>query len=116
MKVFSKEFQTRSLRTLAFIISFLLLATLPARAEVIYTPPPSHNCLRPVRPFEFSSQREKNQYRKDVEAYMNCLKRFVEEQKEAIRKHQEAIKKHKEAAEAAIEEWKNFVKELKGLK
>ena len=109
MKIFSKEFQTRSLRTLAFIISFLLLATLPAGAQVTYAPPPSHNCLRPVRPFEWSSHREKNQYRKDVEAYMNCLKQFVEEQKEAIRKH-------KEAAEAAIEEWKNFVKELKGLK
>ena len=47
---------------------------------------------------------------------MNCLKQFVEDQKEAIRRYQEVIRRHKEAAEAAIEEWKNFVKELKGLK
>ena len=93
----------------------LLMATLPARAEM-YTPPPSNNCLNPVQPFGLVSQRQKNQYRKDVEAYMNCLKQFVEEQKEAIRTHQEEIQRHKEALEAAIREWNNFVKVLKGAK
>jgi hypothetical protein len=43
---------------------------------------------------------------------MNCLRQFVEEQKETIRRHQEVVRRHKEAAEAAIEEWNNFVKEL----
>ena len=116
MEVFSKEFQSRLVKIVVFTVSFLLMATLPAGAEVVYTPPPSHNCLRPVRPFEFSSQREMNQFRKDVEAYMNCLKQFVEDQKEAIRRYQEVIRRHKEAAEAAIEEWNNFAKGLKRIK
>ena len=101
------------IRQFVFIVSFLLMAPLPARAEVVYTSPPSHNCLRPVRPLEFLSQQQKNHYIKDVKTYMNCLRQFVEEQKETIRRQQETIRRHKEAAEAAIEEWNNFLKELK---
>jgi nucleoside-diphosphate-sugar epimerase len=93
-----------------------VMANLLARAEVLYTLPPSHNCLRPVAPFQFTSQRQKKQYRKDVQAYMNCLKQFVEDQKEAIRRHQETIRRQKEVAEEAIEEWNSFAKGLKGLK
>lgn len=102
MNVFSKEFQARLLKTLVFTISLLLMANLLAGAEVVYTPPPSHNCLRPVAPFQFTSQWQKNQYRKDAQAYMNCLKQFVEEQKEAIRRHQETIRRHKEAAKQRL--------------
>jgi hypothetical protein len=101
------------IRKSVFIVSLLLAPTLLANAEVLYTYPPSHNCLRPIKPFMFASQQERTQYREDIEEYMNCLKQFVEEQNEEIRKHQEAIQRHKEAAEAAIEEWKEFVNELK---
>jgi len=102
-------------RQFVFIVSFLLMAPLPTRAEVVYTSPPSHNCLRPVRPLEFLSQQQKNHYIKDIKTYMNCLRQFVEEQKEAIRGHQQAIQRHKKAAEAAIEEWNDFAKGLKEL-
>lgn len=98
-----------------FIVSFLLMPSLLANAEVLYTPPPSHNCLRPIKPFMFASQREEVQHKEDIKEYMNCLNRFIKEQNEEIRKHQNAILIHKEAAQGAIEEWKEFVKELKGL-
>ena len=104
----------RSPVTVVFTGFFLLMAILPAEAE-LYTPLPSHNCLRPVKPFMFFSSQEKKQYIKDVEIYMNCLKKFVEEQKEAIRRYQQAIQRHKKAAEMAIEEWNDFAKGLKEI-
>ena len=108
------KFWVRSPITFVLTGLFLLTAALPAEAE-LYTPLPSHNCLRPVKPLMFFSPQDKNQYIKDVEIYMNCLKKFVEEQKEAIRSHQQEIQRHKKAAEAAIEEWNDFAKGLKEL-
>ena len=108
------KFWNRSPITAVFTGLFFLMAALPAEAE-LYTPLPSHTCLRPVKPLMFFSPHEKQQYIKDVELYMHCLKEFVEEQKEAIQRHQHAIQRHKKAAEMAIEEWNDFAKGLKNI-
>jgi hypothetical protein len=106
--IFSKQGMI-IIRGVALAVLFLLAAS-PLMGIELYTSPPSHHCLRPVRPFEFTSQREIDLYRRDIEAYKNCLRRFIEEQNEAIKRYQEIIKRHQEAAKAAGEEWNNFVK------
>lgn len=110
MKVFSAKGIARVVGGGALVLAVVSAASPPVGGIELYTPLPVHRCLRPMKPFEFTSQREIDQYRKDVEAYQNCIKRFVEEQNEAIMRHQQAIKLHQEAAKAAIDEWKDFVK------
>lgn len=66
---------------------------------------PSHSCRKPVKPFRFDSQWERQNFLDDVDRYKGCIKEFVEEQKEAVRAHEQA-------AEDAVDEWNSFVRTL----
>lgn len=62
---------------------------------------PSHSCTKPVKPYEFTSQWEVDNYNDEVRRYKNCIQDFVEEQNDAINNHVNAKNN-------AIDDWNNF--------
>lgn len=68
---------------------------------------PSHSCIKPIKPYKFTSEWEVTQYSNEVERYQRCISDFVNEQNKAIETHQKA-------AQDAIEDWNRYVQyELK---
>lgn len=63
---------------------------------------PSHSCVKPLKPFEFSSQFEVDHFNREVDYYRSCIDDFVDEQNRAAENHMKA-------AEDAIYEWNSFV-------
>ncbi|KJZ17158.1 MULTISPECIES: hypothetical protein [Halomonas] len=61
-----------------------------------------HSCSQPIKPFEFTSQWQVDQFNMEVDNYRMCIQNFVDEQNDAI-------DNHSSAAEEAISEWNNFV-------
>lgn len=59
-------------------------------------------CARPLKPVEFTSNSEIDQYNNSVQAYQDCLFAFVD-------KHKEKMNQHSDAVNLAIEEWNGFV-------
>lgn len=80
----------------------VLGASVAASASADYHAP-SHNCTKPYKPYRFSSERDLESFKDDVERYGECIKEFAGEQKQAARRHQEA-------ASEAIDEWNSFVR------
>lgn len=68
---------------------------------------PSHHCVKPHKPYRFTSEYEIESFKNDVELFEMCIDEFVREQKEAAKTHQDAAKR-------AVDEWNMFVRfELK---
>lgn len=65
--------------------------------------PPSHHCIKPHKPYRFTSEYEIESFKSDVDGYERCIEEFVSEQKEAAKGHQDAAKR-------AIDEWNTFVR------
>lgn len=63
---------------------------------------PSTRCMKPVKPYEFTSQYQVNSFKNEVEAYESCIDRFIKQQREQAKNHLEAAKK-------AVDEWNHFV-------
>ncbi|MDH5939882.1 hypothetical protein AB4369_20810 [Vibrio sp. 10N.261.49.A5] len=82
------------------IVSILALVISPVANADMFEPSPS--CSKPYKPYQFNNQYEVDNFNNDVQRYKECINDFVEEQNDAIRTHSNA-------AEAAIEEWNNFV-------
>jgi len=64
--------------------------------------PASHNCFKPTKPYEFSTEYEIDFFKAKVKTFKRCIQDFVDRQNDA-----ELI--HATAAEGAIEEWNRFV-------
>lgn len=91
------------LRVFLVVQLFIFSASIPistAGAADLATPSPS--CIKPTKPAEFMSEWAVDQFMRSVESYKSCMAKFVNEQREEARKHQDA-------ANAAVEEWNNFV-------
>ena len=71
-----------------------------ARADMFT---PTHSCSKPFRPYQFTSEFERDQYREQVKSYERCMDEFISEQKSQARKHLDAAKE-------AVDEWNNFVR------
>ncbi|UJF24074.1 hypothetical protein L0B52_06950 [Suttonella sp. R2A3] len=88
-------------KNLLFSIGILGMTTaLPAHAHIVT---PSHTCFEPNKPYQFDTQWQEDRFNSEVEDYLSCINRFIEEQ-------QEAIANHKKAAQNAINEWDDFVR------
>jgi len=79
--------------------SVLLLVSSPTIADMLQ---PSHSCIKPYKPYEFTDQWQLDRFKGEVEMYKQCIADFIEEQNEAIENHQQA-------AEEAIDEWNHYV-------
>jgi hypothetical protein len=83
-----------------FIASFLALTiSMPVLSDMFT---PSHSCSKPIKPYQFNSQWELDNFNNDVDMFKSCIQDFIDEQNRAA-------KKHAQAADDAIEEWNNFV-------
>lgn len=74
-------------------------ATAPAPAGVL-----KHSCSKPESPGGLASENQRNAWRKDFVAYVDCLKKFVSDE-------QAIAKPHLEAANATVDEYNAAVKE-----
>jgi hypothetical protein len=63
---------------------------------------PRHHCIKPVKPYQFTSEFQVRSYKDDVEEYERCIDDFVRAQKAAV-------EAHREAAKQAVDEWNLFV-------
>lgn len=64
---------------------------------------PSPSCMKPSKPYQFTSQWEIDSFKDDVDRYRRCIKDFVAEQ-------ERAIEVHRNAASSAIDQWNRFVR------
>lgn len=85
---------------IAVIVGAFSAVALPTLADS-YTP--SHSCIKPFKPYEFTDQWQLDRFRNDVATYKRCISDFADEQNEEAENHQEA-------AEEAIEEWNNYLR------
>jgi len=63
---------------------------------------PSHYCIKPTKPYEFTNQWQVDNYDNEVQRYKMCIIDFIDEQNNAINNHINA-------KNDAIEEWNQFV-------
>ena len=96
----------KHLNKLLFTLT-LLTVSLPAHALIFggtnlgFMGYPEHECMQPYKPFEFTDQFQVDQYNRDFERYIDCIKEYVENADNDIKRIQEA-------AEAAIDEAKSI--------
>ena len=87
------------------------LAPPPAVAATAATLPPIPKpaCTKPDFPGRLATDSQMRAFNKDIKAYLECMKQYATEQG-AI------AKSHTDAANAAIDEYNAYVKELQALK
>jgi hypothetical protein len=76
----------------------------PAAPAPAAGPIPKHSCPKPEFPSNLASENQKNAWRKDFIAYVDCIKKFVTDE-------QALAKPHLEAANAAVEDYNAAVRE-----
>ena len=104
------------------MINRVLLLVLSSVANVTFAqspPPPSpsaslvrpaHNCVKPGQlPGRLASTNQIKNYNAEVKAYQDCLQTFVKTQSELV-------KLHSEVGNAAVNEFNDFVTEMKSKK
>ena len=96
----------RVLAVLAFAgLSSTALAQQPPAPAAAAAPLPKHSCTKPGEyPGNLASDTQRRTWQKDFVAYIDCLKKFVEEQ-------QALAKPHVDAANAAVNEYNAGVKD-----
>ena len=81
-------------------IAFLVFAAPLANAAD--SSAPSHSCHKPGKPAEIKTQQEADKFNEAVNQYKSCIEEF-------IRQQEDAAMIHRRAANAAINEWNDFV-------
>ena len=83
-------------------------STSPAAATALVRP--AHNCVKPgQQPGRLASTNQIKNYNAEVKAYQDCLQTFVKAQSELV-------KLHSEVGNAAVNEYNDFVTEMKRKK
>jgi hypothetical protein len=94
-------------------LSFAATAQTPPAASAPATAP-KHSCVKPgEHPGRLASDNQQRSWTRSVNAYLECLKKFVTEQQAAAKPYQDAAQVYIQAGNAAIEEFNNSVKEFK---
>ena len=95
-----------SLAILVFTaLSSIALAQQAPASAAAAAPAPKHSCTKPGEfPGNLASDAQRRTWQKDFVAYIDCLKKFVEEQ-------QALAKPHIDAANAAVNEYNAGVKD-----
>lgn len=83
----------------------ILSSPLAAAQDTVTVTVPRHSCKKPEFPGRLASDTQKRVWRKDVDAYSECINKFAAEQQ----KNADLLVK---AANAAIEEYNAAVKEF----
>jgi hypothetical protein len=101
------------LRTLALAVLIGLAA--PAFAQPAAPAPLApHGCVKPDDyPGRLASDMRRNNWVKSANAYLDCLKKFIQEQQGAYNKVLEQGKPHLDAANASIDEYNKAAAQFK---
>ena len=93
-----------ALAVAAFAVSATAQTTAPAGSGTGAAPPPKPQCTKPAEyPGNLASDNQKRNWQKEYVAYIDCLKKFIEEQ-------QALAEPHVKASNAAIAEYNAGVK------
>ena len=99
--------------SLLCIAALATLASAPALAQVSMPPPQKHACTSPGdHPGRLASDNQRRSWDRSAKAYLDCLKKFFEDQKNAAQPYQDAAKVYIDAANAAVAEYNNAVKDM----
>jgi hypothetical protein len=102
--------------TAGLLLCFATLAALastPALAQVAMPPPQKHACTSPgEHPGRLASDSQRRSWERSAKAYLDCLKKFVEDQKAGAQPYQDAAKVYIDAANAAVTEYNKAVKDI----
>jgi hypothetical protein len=105
-----RKTSTGSLLCIAALASF---AAAPALAQVSMPPPQKHACTPPGDyPGRLASDGQRRTWDRSAKAYLDCLKKFIEDQKNAAQPYQDAAKVHLDAGNAAVAEHNKAVKDM----
>ena len=101
------------LRTLAAAV-LIGLATPAFAQQAAPTPIAPHGCTKPdEHPGRLASDMRRNNWVKSANAYLECLKKYVQEQQGAYNKILEQGKPHLDAANASIDEYNKAAAQFK---
>ena len=101
------------LRTLAVAV-LIGLATPAVAQQAAPTPIAPHGCTKPDEyPGRLASDMRRNAWVKSANAYLECLKKHVQEQQAVYNKFVEQAKPHLDAVNAAIDEYNKAAAQFK---
>lgn len=95
-----------------FSLMLIFLLAAPSQAFVLgetnfsFAGYPDHTCSEPYVPFSFSDQFELDNFKRDVEEYRDCIKKYVE----AAKLDKERIT---EKSNEAVEQFNRFIDSIK---
>ena len=90
-----------------FALAFAQSPTSPSPAAAATLTRPAHNCVKPgPQPGRLASTSQIKNYNAEVKAYQDCLQIFVKAQADLV-------KLHSEVGNAAVNEYNDFVTEMK---
>lgn len=92
----------------SYLLSMLLLCSFLSTAAQAHFFAEAHVCKAPVKPLEFITELDKQQFEQEVEQYRNCLQTFVDKQNSAMTKHQSA-------AQQAADAWNDYSQRQLGV-
>lgn len=85
----------------AALTTMVLLATVAPQSAQAHFFSEAHDCKAPVKPLEFVTELDRQQFEQKVDQYRSCLQSFVDKQNAAMGKHQSA-------ANLAAETWNSY--------
>ncbi len=102
-------------RTATSILAVALLALAGSAAAQQPTPAaPKHSCTKPgEHPGRLASDTQQRSWTRNVNAYLECLKKFVADEQAIVKPLNDQAKPHIDAANAAIDEYNKSSKEFR---
>jgi len=101
------------LRTLAVAVAAALASAAPALAQQPAAVA-AHACAKPDEyPGRLASDQRRSNWVKSANAYLECLKKYIQDQQGAYNKILEQGKPHLDAANASIDEYNKAVAQFK---
>jgi hypothetical protein len=98
----------------AFTASAVAQQPAPAAAPSA-APVPKHDCVKPGEfPGNLASDRAKTAWQKDYVAYVDCLKKFIDEQQALAEPHVKASNAAISEYNAGVKEYNDQIKKAKG--
>jgi hypothetical protein len=100
----------------AFAASAVAQQAAPAAASAPSAAPvPKHDCVKPGEfPGNLASDRAKTAWQKDYVAYVDCLKKFIDEQQALAEPHVKASNAAISEYNAGVKEYNDQIKKAKG--
>lgn len=84
----------------------------PAATPAAKPEPIKHNCVKAEWPGRVATPTATKRFDKEFKEYVDCIKKFVDEQGKALQATIAQGEVHRASGNAAIEEYNNYIKDL----